>query len=276
MPELPEVETICRRIRRDALGAVVKKATIYRPSIIDGATPPESLCDAIAGRRLEDVRRRGKNILLSLAGHSAHQPVMHLWVHLRMTGNLYVMPTVRFPKASIRMALDLDHRRSIVLDDPRGLGRIRLLDEEECRKFLETIGLEPLSGEFTPQRLIKLARSSRRPVKVFLLDQRYLAGLGNIWAAEALYRAGIHPGRPANRLSNRRLTALHVAIVGVLRDALHSAYSRYTGPGGFSEGESTLIRVYGREGQPCSTCGRTVRRMKQDQRSTYFCPGCQR
>ncbi|HYM12586.1 MAG TPA: zinc finger domain-containing protein, partial [Bryobacterales bacterium] len=165
--------------------------------------------------------------------------------------------------------------RALVFDDPRGLGVMRVLNPAQLAGLLRSIGVDPLSHEFTPERFASLARSSRAAIKLLLMNQRRIAGLGNIYAAEALYRAGIDPRRIAARLSRPRLVRLHAAIVDVLREALRSATAAYQRPRGFAEAESFDCGVYGREGLPCPRCGRPVRRFAQGGRSTYFCPGCQ-
>jgi formamidopyrimidine-DNA glycosylase len=269
MPELPEVEAVCRKLRREALGACIAAARVLRAATTRPLKPRrvESLA---AGRIIETVERRGKNILIGLSGG--------LWVriHLRMTGNLYVIPDVRFRPASTRAYFELEGGRGLVFDDPRALGRLHLHTAAEAARLMEDLGPEPLSPEFTLAALAAAARRSRKPAKLFLMDQQHVAGLGNIYAAEALFRAGIHPVRPMNHIAPPRLALLHSAIVEVLKEAVHWAVNSYGRPGKFSEAEDFPLAVYGREGEPCITCGRKVRRIPQGGRSTYYCPGCQR
>ncbi len=263
MPELPEVEAVCRKLRRDVLGAAIVRARTLRRR-------DRHLETGVAGRRIERIDRRGKNILLHLDGGTA------IRVHLRMTGNLYVIPDGRIRPATARAYFELDGGRGIVFDDPRALGVLELLGPAQLEALLAGLGPEPLSADFTPERFIQAARRSCRPAKLFLMDQTRLAGLGNIYSAEALHRAGIHPGRPMNRLRPARLAALHAAIRIVLKDAVQSACNAYSGPGRHHSAETFPVAVYGREGRPCPSCGRRVRRILQGGRSTYFCPGCQR
>ena len=263
MPELPEVEAVCRKLRRDAAGATIVRALLMRkrdPRL-------EGHC---RNRRLIGIERRGKNALLHLDGGWS------LRVHLRMTGNLYVIPDVRFRVATVRACFELDGGRGLVFDDPRALGVIELHRTAELSSVLGALGPEPLSAGFTPAWFEAAARASRQPVKLFLLDQRRIAGLGNIYAAEALHRARIHPTLPVNRLGPRRLARLHRAIVDVLTLAVQSACDAYDGPGSYDSDENFPVAVYGREGLPCPVCRRRVRRIPQGGRSTYFCPGCQR
>ncbi len=193
-----------------------------------------------------------------------------------MTGNLEVLPDIRFLPAAARFFLEFPGRAGLVFTDPRALGRIRLLNEDELAALDAALGPEPLSRSFTPARFAAAARASTQPVKLFLLDQKRIAGLGNIYAAEALFLAGIHPAKPAKTLSPARIGALHRAIVDTLRRALRAAEREYSRPGSRSEAENFPLRVYGREGQPCFECARLIRRLKQGGRSTYFCPHCQR
>lgn len=271
MPELPEVEAVCRKIRPAVAGRRILSMRILRPRI---ALPHSSgeLESAVEGRRIETVTRRAKNILLHLSG----RPPRALHVHLRMTGDLEVLHEVRFLPASARFVLEFSGHAGLVFTDPRALGRIRLLDAGDLAALDAALGPEPLSRAFTPARLASAALRSNQPAKLFLLDQKRLAGLGNIYAAEALFLSGIHPAKPMKVLPPARILALHKAIVGTLRRALRSAVREYSRPGSLSEGEDFPLNVYGREGQPCFRCARAVQRVKQGGRSTYFCPHCQR
>jgi formamidopyrimidine-DNA glycosylase len=261
MPELPEVEAVCQRLRREAEGCVITRARLLRPSIAKGEVE-------LASRkaRLERVERRGKNIFLHLSGSA----VLH--IHLRMTGNLYVIADHRFLVNSIRAVWELEDGRGIVFEDPRALGRIALIGPEE----LPVLGWEPLDPAFTADALAGLAKGSKRPAKLFLLDQTKVAGLGNIYAAEALFRAGIDPRRPMGSLRRPRLARLHEAIVTVMSGAVASVYELYSKPGNLIEAEQQTLMVYGREGEACRVCGKAVLRLAQGGRSTYYCGRCQR
>lgn len=269
MPELPEVEAVCRKLRRDAGGSEIVAAKVLRAA----ATRPQRprrIESAVAGRTIEAIERRGKNILIHLSGALA------LRVHLRMTGDLYVIPDVRIRPATTRVWFELGDGRGLIFDDPRMLGKVHLHCAAELAAVLGELGLEPLDGGFTAERFVDLARRSRQPAKLFLMDQTRVAGLGNIYAAEALFRAGIHPRRGIGSVSRPRLERLHTAIVEVLREAVESAVRAYARPGEFGEAEGFPVAVYGRAGEACERCGRKIRRITQGGRSTYFCPGCQR
>lgn len=184
-----------------------------------------------------------------------------------MTGNLYVIPDYRFAPVSARALFQITDNRAIVFDDPRALGRLTLSAK------LSQLGIEPLTPSFTVEKLKDMLVQSRQPAKTFLMDQRRVAGLGNIYAAEALFRAGQDPRKA---IGPRKAPILHAAIVGVLADAVHSAYSTYSKPGHLLAAEEQKLMVYGREGEPCRVCGRAIRRIPQGGRSTYFCAGCQK
>ena len=269
MPELPEVEAVTRKLRRQAVDARIVEASILRRRITL-PDAPEQVEAALQNRRITAIERRAKNILLRLDDGAA------VHVHLRMTGNLYVVPDWRLRAHPLSAWMRFDDGRALVFEDPRGLGTLRLLDAAGCNELEESSGVEPLSRGFTLQCFTRLAKSSRLPAKLFLMDQRRVAGLGNIYAAEALYQARIDPRRPICEVSPAKLAGLHASIVRVLRDAVKSACIAYSRPGGFRAAEEYAPAVYDREGQPCLRCRRKVVRIQQGGRSTYYCPGCQR
>lgn len=230
---------------------------------------PEYVEAQVRGVTITGVRRRGKQVLIDTAQDRT------IRVHLGMTGNLYLIDDYRFRPLTARAWFQLEDGRALIFDDPRVLGHLQVHNRAELAEALGHLGMEATSVEFTPELLRQLARASRQPVKLFLMDQAKLAGLGNIYAAEALFLAGIHPSRAAGRLRPARISRLHAAIVQVLEDAIQSACTAYMRPGRFQEAEAFRVQVYGRDGEPCPGCGRKVRRMKQGGRSTYYCPGCQ-
>jgi len=263
VPELPEVEAVKKRLERLSPWGKVVECGQFRTSTAAG------LKNSI-GRRTEGVERRGKNIVLRLSGGA------FLRIHLKMTGNLQVIPDARVRSATVRAWLRLEDGRGIVLDDPRGLGRISFHKKHEEAELFRELGPEPFSGEFTEEHLISTAKRTMKAVKLVLMEQRAVVGLGNIYAAEALFQAGIHPGKAARRVSAAKLRELHGAILDVLRAAMTSAAAAYEKPGGYTEGESFETAVYGREGETCVRCTGTVRRTPQGGRSTYYCPRCQK
>jgi formamidopyrimidine-DNA glycosylase len=263
MPELPEVEAVVRKLRADCRGQRIVAAEVFRC-----ATP--EVAESAPGRRVVAVERRAKHILVRLSGG------LTLHTHLRMSGNLRVIADHRLHGAYARVVLSLSGGGAIVLEDPRALARMRLASSAEVDAAMAALGPEPLSPEFTAMRFVAAAKASRLPAKLYLMDQSRVAGLGNIYAAEALHRARVHPERPMNALRAPKLQALHAAIVQVLEIAVQSAIEAYSGPGLITEAEVFPVAVYGREGESCFTCRRKIRRIPQGGRSTYFCPGCQR
>lgn len=269
MPELPEVEAVCRKLRLALIGAEILSAHVLRPSV---ARPqqPEEIESRVTGQIVQGVRRRGKNILLDLSrGDTLH-------VHLRMTGNLYVVGDVRFRSAATRAYFELTDGRGLIFQDSRLLGKMHVYKTDEIARVLVNLGMEPLDKSFTPDWFINRARASRKPAKIFLMDQSHVAGLGNIYAAEALFHARIHPAKPIGNLRKAKLQELHGGIVGLLEAAVESAYNAYATPGQFSEGAFFPCAVYDREGERCAVCQRMIRRIQQGGRSTFYCPGCQR
>ncbi|HBY59495.1 MAG TPA: formamidopyrimidine-DNA glycosylase [Solibacterales bacterium] len=269
MPELPEVEAVCRRIAPAILGAEIAAAKVVRPRI---ARPqrPSAIERKLSQRRVEAVARRAKHILIHLDGG------LTLVVHLGMTGNLFVVPDARFRPVATRFYATLSDGRGLLLEDSRMFGKVSLYPSAGLGERLPPLGPEPLDPAFTPEVLAALASRTRQPAKLFLMDQRRVAGLGNIYAAEALFEAKIDPRTATNRLGLTRIRRLHAAIVGVLDSAVQSCVLAYATPGRFVEGEAYPVAVYGREGEPCRTCGARIRRIEQGARSTYFCPRCQK
>jgi len=269
MPELPEVEAVCRKLRQSALGATLISSHIERRRIT-APLDPEEAEGLISGRTIERVDRRGKNILIALSGG------ITMRVHLRMTGNLYVIPDRRLRVAGSSAWFELQDGRGLLFEDTRGLGSLTIHDAAGLRKLLDGLGTEPLSRQFTAEAFLQSTAGLRQPAKLFLMDQRRVAGLGNIYAAEALYAARIDPRAPIGSVHPRRLRSLQSAIVRILRDAVRSACRAYSRPGGFQEAEDFPRLVYGREGEKCAGCRGVIRRITQGGRSTYFCPKCQR
>ncbi len=263
MPELPEVEAVCRKLRPMVVGRRIVSSRILRC-----AEP--AMGDQLRGRTIEAVDRAGKHILVRLSnGLTIHG-------HLRMSGNLFAIPEHRFASLRARVVLELEDGSGMILEDPRALARMEARPTHEVNAALANLGVEPISGKFTLAHFTAIAKQSRLPAKLFLMDQRKVAGLGNIYAAEALFQARVDPCKPMQRLTLPKLARLHGAIVTTLNLAVQSAVVAYSGPGEFDEAEEFPLAVYGREGLPCFACNRKVRRIPQGGRSTYFCPGCQR
>lgn len=256
---MPEVEAVCRRLREQALGAQITGVRILRPRMVKG-----DVAAACTGQILNAIDRIGKYILLRF-------PTGGMQVHLRMTGNLYVIPDARFLVASVRAVWDLADGRGIVLEDPRALARLDAVPSG----YEPVVGVDPLSPAFTAAHLATLARDSHQPAKTFLLDQSRIAGLGNIYSVEVLFAAGIDPRRRMHTLNSIEIERLHAAALSVLCQAIQIAGTYYLRPGHFQREEQERLAVYSRDGQPCRCCGQRIIRIIQSTRSTYFCAQCQ-
>ncbi len=234
--------------------------------------PPASVQDELRGALIERVARFGKYLAWQLSGDR------HLLVHLRMTGALLLDPVEDPPHTRVRIELDGGHR--VVYVDPRRFGTGHLLQGQTARdRYLAArIGIEPFSTEFTAAHLRALARGRRAPVKAFLLDQRRIAGVGNIYADEALFRAGIHPLRPAGRLTGAQLAALRTAIEDALAagiEAKGASIDDFRHIDGARGSFQDRFLVHRRAGEPCPACGRPIRKIVVGGRGTYVCEGCQ-
>jgi formamidopyrimidine-DNA glycosylase len=262
MPELPEVEVAVRLLRSVALGRTIRD--VHRWHSATRRALSDSDVTRLIGRRVTDVRRRGKHQLLALDdGATIH-------AHFRMDGDWHVGHSVDAPPRYARAALDFEDGTRLSLVDPRALATLATLAVPASDDgTLSSLGPEPTDEDFDVNVLRSALRTRRGPIKPVLLDQRVVAGLGNIYAAEALWHAGISPRVAANRLGPARVARLADAMRFVLHDAIES-------PGRYRTGESSnALHVYGREGEACDRCGAAVRRIVQSGRSTYFCPRCQ-
>jgi formamidopyrimidine-DNA glycosylase len=271
VPELPEVETIRRQLAPLVEGRVLARLEISDPRWCLPLTP-EALVDALEGRRVERLGRRGKYLVWELADEA------YLLMHLRMTGTLLYDPPDSTPYERVRFALDDGHELRFC--DPRrfGTGELALGDSARESFFAPRLGLEPLDGELTGPALRAMARGRRAPVKAFLLDQRRIAGVGNIYADEALFRARIHPLRPAGSLKAAQWDALAVAVRETLLAGLAAGgatiddFRHADGVAGAFQNE---FLVHRRRGEPCPSCGGTVVKFVAAGRGTYACERCQ-
>jgi formamidopyrimidine-DNA glycosylase len=273
MPELPEVETI----RRDLLPHVVGR-TITGVRIAPGAERvvrgDNAFARRITGRRIDDLARRGKYLLFRLEGKGT---TVYLAVHLRMTGSiLYRPPRADPPDAYVRAVITLDDGSELRYADLRKLGQMWLVDSPD--DAVGALGPEPLDAAFTAAKLRETLSCRRAPIKTVLLDQRAVAGLGNIYTDEALFAARIHPRRVANTLTEAETKRLHRAIRRVLSDALGnrgSSFRDYVDAAGREGTHQLRVKVFRRTGQPCYVCRTEIARIKVGGRSTHFCSCCQ-
>ena len=275
MPELPEVETIRRQLAPHVEGRLVERMQVHDPRWCEPA-PPADLEQAVADRRVEALERRGKYLDWRLAGD------VHVVMHLRMTGNLLRVgadeDVVDRPHLRARIALD-DGSRVLFVDQRRfGTGVVLFGDRARDDYFEARLGVEPLDPGFTGDALHAMASGRRAPVKAFLLTQERIAGVGNIYADEALFRAGIHPLRPAGSLNRRQLAALRDGVVESLEagiDARGATIDDFRHTDGARGSFQDRFLVHRREGEPCPRCGRAIVKLRAAGRGTYVCEGCQ-
>lgn len=280
MPELPEVETIARELRPLVQGAVVAEAWTDWPRAIRHPSPA-AFTAGLVGRRIEDVRRRAKWLVLALDGGAA------LVIQVKMTGQLLVVPAAAPADRHVHVGLRFTDGRELRLRDTRKFARVGLyrqgedglpLDADESRALFAGHGPEPLEASFTVRAFRRRLRAHSGRLKPLLLDQAFLAGVGNIYADEALWRARLHPLRAADTLSPAEELRLYLAIRSVLNEAIEnrgSSVGDYTAPEGDGEMQEHLD-VYQRTGEDCRRCGRPIRRITVGGRGTHFCSWCQR
>ncbi|HEY2637519.1 MAG TPA: bifunctional DNA-formamidopyrimidine glycosylase/DNA-(apurinic or apyrimidinic site) lyase [Solirubrobacteraceae bacterium] len=271
MPELPEVETIRRHLAPRVEGRRLGAVEVLDPRWTDPLHPDEAAA-RLSGRTIERLGRRGKYLLWELEGD------LVLAQHLRMTGTVLYDPQDEPPHTRVRLPLDDGH--SLVVVDPRRFGTGHLLEGERGRDtyFDARLGLEPLDARFTPDHLRAMTRRSRAPIKPFVLDQKRIAGVGNIYADEALFRAGIHPLRQTDTLRRAQTDALHEALRDVLRDGIDArgaSIDDFRDPEGVQGSFQDAFRVHLRAGEPCPRCGSAVRKLVVGGRGTYVCERCQ-
>ena len=283
MPELPEVETVRRGLEPAMTGAVIAKASVNRPDL---RWPfPDNMAGRLTGQKVLGLRRRSKYILMDLASGET------LLVHLGMSGRMTVSgdPLGQFahnhPSAEKHdhVVFDMDNGARVTFNDPRRFGAMDLLETAtaDAHKLLCDIGPEPLGNDFNESYLVDQLKSRKTPIKSALLDQKIVAGLGNIYVCETLYRAGISPKRHVNKISAPRIAELVPIIREVLSEAIEAGGSSLRD---FRQADGELgyfqhsFDVYGREGEPCKTpeCGKVILRITQSGRSSFYCAQCQR
>lgn len=274
MPELPEVETAARDLASQVTGRVIVAVEkLDWPKMVEAPADPAAFVGALAGRRIEAVGRRAKWLLARLDAGLA------LAVHLRMSGSLYVVGPAEAAGKHVHLVLRLDDGRQVHFHDPRKFGRVRLLDAAGLATLDAAHGPEPLDAAFTPAVLGSRLAGRATKLKPLLLDQRVVAGLGNIYVDEALWLSRVHPGRSAGGLARKEVAALHAAIVEVLTKSIArkgSTFRDYRTGYGEVGGNQDFFNVYARGGEPCPRCAAPIVRTVMGQRGTHYCPECQR
>ncbi len=271
MPELPEVETTRRGLLPHVVGRNVRGVAVRNASLRWPVT--RGLDRKLRDRKITAIRRRGKYLLFDFDSG-------HLLVHLGMSGHLTLVPRDTPPRKHDHVDIDLDGPRILRFTDPRRFGAVLWLDDPaEKHALLKDLGMEPLEAGFSGAALHRKARGRSVAVKNFLMNGGIVAGVGNIYASEALFGAGIHPGRSAGRISAARWDRLATSVRATLESALESGGSTlrdFVTVDGNAGHFQHLHMVYGREGKPCRVCKTPIRSLRQGQRSTFYCQHCQR
>ena len=264
MPELPEVETIKNELAPHIISRTVTSVTLFDDKIVR-QPPPEEFCSRLIGQTITGVGRRGKYLFFSLSGGET------LTIHLKMTGSLWLKPPDRF----IRAIIHLDNDTNIYFRDPRKFGVMWLANKNTVASKL---GPEPLEDDFTPNALAKALSKRTAPIKALLCDQGLVAGIGNMYADEALFLARIHPLKPGGSLNQKEIERLYQAIRQVLSAAIGdkgASTDTYFRPGGEIGTAHFRFRVAHRRGESCPVCGTPLQRIVVRNRGSYFCPRCQ-
>jgi formamidopyrimidine-DNA glycosylase len=274
MPELPEVETVVRGLRRRAIHRkTIESVSVNWARSIAGISP-DKFVRSVIGRHITTIRRRAKFIKLELSGH------LYMLIHLRMTGSLRVESSNLPADPYDRVILDFTGGQSLRFRDTRKFGRWYITDDPD--QILGRLGPEPLSKDFTAELLIKMMRTRKRMLKPLLLDQNFISGLGNIYVDEALFAAGLHPCQIASELDQAEVIKLHHSIQSVLREgisrmgtSLGNGMVNFYSVSGRRGRNQDALQVFRRDGDPCRVCGRTIQRLIVGQRGTHICPHCQ-
>jgi formamidopyrimidine-DNA glycosylase len=275
MPELPEVETIARALDRIVTGKMIARGRLLRARLAPDITPL-AFARRLNGLSINFIHRRGKHILFDLTGDTT------LIVHLRMSGRFSLLTSGNADPSFTHAVLYFDDETRLVFYDQRHFGLMKIVRTSEIgdTKELRKLAPEPFSDDFSLSYFAASLKMSKRSLKEFLLDQTRVCGLGNIYAAEAMFAAGVHPATTSCRVKRKNVGPLHAAIRDVLRIAISHAETLHTDPanleGSYFSGSGESWMVYGRENEPCRICRTLIQRLKQGGRSTYFCKNCQR
>lgn len=271
MPELPEVESVVRSLRDghpSLVGRRVEQVLLIWEGAVSGCTSDE-FRQQLTGAVFSTIQRLGKYLIFGVDRTTGEEPRRrYLIIHLRMTGRLFLVPAAEAVERHTRLALQLDRGVALRFDDPRKFGRVWLVDDPAV--VVGNLGPDALTVDF--DLFARRFSLMNRQLKPLLLDQSFVAGIGNIYADESLFRAGLHPLCNSRDLSGADLQQLHAAVITVLREAVDAKGANIDGV--FKAG-SFHVAVYGRQGQPCPLCGTAVVKTRVAQRGTHFCPVCQ-
>ncbi|MBA7637241.1 Formamidopyrimidine-DNA glycosylase [subsurface metagenome] len=272
MPELPEVETIIRDLEKKVKGKKIKEVIIKERKLIK-SPPPEKFKKGLQGRKLIAFERRGKFLIISLDSGKK------LVIHLKLTGMLIHCPESRPLLNHTRIIFLFPGKTHLRFNDLRKFGELYLVDSEERIKGIKKLGPEPLGKKFSLSLFQEMLSQKKTKIKPLLMDQKFLAGIGNIYASESLYKAKIHPQRAASALTKEEVGKLYKSLREILKEAIKyrgSSVDSYRDVGGKKGDYEACLKVYGRKGKPCYNCGKPVKRIELGGRGTFFCPNCQR
>jgi len=274
MPELPEVETVKKSLEGLITGLIIKDVDLFMPKIVK-LPSPQSFTETLAGKTIKKLGRRGKYLLIHLSDKHT------LVIHFRMTGRLVYSPPGTSPGKHTHAVFRLSNGHELHFSDMRQFGRMALLETDRLDTLagLKDLGVEPLSEEFTREFLKKQLKRRRVKIKPLLLDQTFIAGLGNIYADESLHRARINPEKTAVNLTAREIALLYRAIRDVLEEGIANrgtTFRDYVDGMGQTGSNKEALRVYDREDKPCLSCGKPIVRTRLGGRSSYYCPRCQK
>ncbi|MCK9604284.1 MAG: DNA-formamidopyrimidine glycosylase [Candidatus Omnitrophica bacterium] len=265
MPELPEVETVKRELEKVVLGKKILEVSVYNPKVIRQPSPAQ-FKKGLAGVAIKNILRKGKMLILELSNGKA------LAIHLKMTGQLVYPGDGKKSRVSFR----LSDGKTLDFNDQRLFAELRLLDDWHTLKFIQGLGPEPFV--LSPEQFKKMLSAKKTKIKPLLMDQTFISGIGNLYAAEALFRARIHPARSALSLSDKEKELLLNQIKDTLREAIEhkgSSVDQYVQLSGRPGDYAKYHKVYGRVGKPCFICKTPIKRITLGGRGTYFCPKCQ-
>lgn len=266
MPELPEVETLRRELEKAILGKKIKEVCVHQPAVIRQPSR-ERFKKGLTGAIIKNILRKAKVLILELSNG------MSLVIHLKMTGQLIYPGDGK----KSRVTFKLPEGKNLDFNDQRLFAELRLLDDWKDLKFIQGLGPEPFV--LTVEQFKEMLSKKKTRIKPLLMDQTFISGVGNLYAAEALFRARIHPGRSASSLSNKEKEALFKEIKDTLNEAIKykgSSVDQYVQLSGKQGDYVKYHKVYGREGKPCLICKTPIKRISLGGRGTYFCPKCQK
>jgi len=272
MPELPEVETIKEDLRKLVVGSRIEEARVLDPALVEGVAP-EELARRLAGTTITGARRRAKHLIVELDSGDA------IVFQLKIGGQLLLVPPVAEPTTALMLVLHLDGDRQLFLRDETDYTRARVMDDEALEERFSSLGPEPLGESFGVEYLHETLSRRRAQIKSLLLDQKVVAGIGNIYADEVLYDARLHPRRKANTLTGEDWEALHRAILKNLSAGIEhrgTTFGLYRDVLGRRGHHQDHLRVFLKAGKPCPECGGKVVKEKVGGRATFLCPACQR